>query len=58
MLEEALLRAIIGGAGQARQVNQHGDLLGLGLWRQVKVEGHFAVCSGGIVAQFEELAAE
>lgn len=58
VLEEALLRAIIGSAGQTGQVNQHGDLLGLGLWGQVEVEGHFAVCGGGIVAKLEELAAE
>ena len=58
MLEEALLRAVVGGTGQARQVNQHGDLLCLALGREVEVEGHLAAGSGGIVAELEQLAAK
>lgn len=58
MLEKALFGAIIGGAGQTREIDQHGHLLGLGLRRQVEVEVHLAAGSGGGVAELEQLAAE
>lgn len=58
MLKEALLGAIIRGAGQAGQVDQHGDFALGCLRREIQVEVHLAVCGGGLVAQLEELAAE
>lgn len=61
VLEEALLRAIVGRARQARQVDQHRDFLGRrarGLRREVEVEVHFAAGGCGGMAQLEELAAE
>lgn len=60
MLEEALLRAVLGRAGQTGQVDQEGDLLGrvLGSLGQVEVEVHLAASGGGIVAQLQQLAAE
>ena len=58
VLEKALFRAIVGGAGQTGQIDQYGHLLGLGLRRQVEVEVHFAAGSGGGVAKLEQLAAK
>lgn len=61
MLEEALLRAVLGRASQSGQVNQKGDLLGrvlVGSLGQVEVEVHLAASGGGIVAQLQQLAAE
>lgn len=58
MLEETLLRAILGSASQTGQVDQDGDLLFLCLRGQVEIEGHLAACSRGIVAQLEQLAAK
>ena len=61
MLEETLLGAIVAGAGQTGEVYQEGHSVeGVhgGLRGQVEVEGHFAVGGGGIVGEFEELAAE
>lgn len=58
VLEEALLRTVLGGACQPREVDQHGDLLCLGLRGQVEVEFHFTLCSGGGMAQLEELSAK
>ena len=61
MLEETFLRAIVARAGQTGEVYEEGDSMeGVhgGLRGQVEVEGHFAVCGGGIVGEFEELAAE
>lgn len=61
MLEEALLGAIVGCAGEAGEVDEDGDLRGWvleGLWGQVEVEVHFAFRGGGGMAQFQELAAE
>lgn len=58
VLEEALLRTVLGGAGQTRKVDQHRDLLGLGLRGQIEVEFHFTLCSSGSMAQFEELSAK
>lgn len=57
MLEEALLRAIVGRAGQARQVNQERDFLRrLGLWGEEEVEVHFAFGGGSGMAELEEFA--
>lgn len=61
MLEEALLGAIIGRAGESGQVDQErhflrGRLGGLG--REIKVEVHLALGRGGGMAELEELAAE
>lgn len=60
MLEEALLRAVLGRASQTGQVDQEGDLRGrvLGSLGQVEVEVHLAASGGGIVAQLQQLAAE
>lgn len=59
MLEEALLRAIIRGTRQARQVNQERDFLRrLGLRGEEEVEVHFAFCGGRSVAEFEQFSAE
>ena len=60
MLEEALLRAVLGRASQTGQVDQEGDLRGrvLGSLGQVEVEVHLAASVGGIVAQLQQLAAE
>lgn len=61
MLEEALLGAIVGGAGETGQVDEDGDFLrGVldGLGRQVEVEGHFAAGGGGGMAELEELSAK
>ena len=61
MLEEALLGAIVGRAGQTGQVDEDGDFLrGVleGLGRQVEVEGHFATGGGGGMAELEQLSAE
>lgn len=58
VLEEALLGAVGRGTGQTREVDEDGDLLGLGLWGQVEVEVHLAASGGGIVAKLEQLAAE
>lgn len=61
MLEEALLRTVVGGAGQAREVDEDGDFPGgclEGLWGEVEVEGHFAFGGGGGVGKLEELSAE
>lgn len=58
VLEEALLGAVLGGACQTGEVNQHGDLLGLGLRGQIEVEFHLAFCGGCGMAELEQLAAE
>lgn len=66
MLEESLLRTVIGGTSQAGQVNQNWHFLGLveklrlleGLGRKVEVEVHFTVCDFGGMREFEELAAK
>ena len=60
MLEEALLRAVLGRASQTGQVDQEGDLRGrvLGSLGQVEVEVHLAASGGCIVAQLQQLAAE
>lgn len=61
MLEEALLGAVVGCAGEAGQVDEDGDLLGgvlEGLGGQVEVEVHLAFCGGGGMAQLEQLAAK
>ena len=62
VLEKALLGAILGGAGQAREVDEDGHFLGCcageGLWGEEEVEAHFAVGGGCGMAEFEELAAE
>lgn len=61
VLEKALLRAIVGRAGQSGQINQQRDLgdgLVHGLWWQIQVEVHLAVGGFGRVAGFEQLAPE
>lgn len=61
MLEEALFRPIVPRARQTGEVDQEGGSVeGIrgGLRGQVEVEGHFAIGGGGIVGEFEELAAE
>lgn len=63
VLEEALLRAVVAGARQARQVEQHGHLLrhllrGESLRRQVQVQRHLAVGRLGLVRQLQKLAAK
>ena len=61
MLEEALLGAVLGGAGQTREIDEDGDLGGgvlEGLRGQVEVEAHFTFGGGGGVGKLEELAAE
>jgi hypothetical protein len=56
VLEEALLRAVLSSTGQTREIDQHGDLLCLGLRGQVEVEFHLAFCGSGGMAQFKELS--
>ena len=61
VLEEALFRAVLGGAGQAGEVDQEGDFGGRGgegFWREVEVQGHGGCGGCGVVGQLEELAAE
>lgn len=61
VLEETLFGAIVARARQPGEVYQQGDFVGwIGgrLGREVEVEGHFAIGSGGIVGAFEEFAAE
>lgn len=57
-LEEALLGAVVGGAGQAGEPDEEGDLGGGGGGGQVEVEVHGGACCGGLVGEFEEGAAE
>lgn len=60
-LEESFFGAVVAGAGQAGEVYQEGHFVeGVrgGLGGQVEVEGHFAIGGGGVVGEFEELAAE
>lgn len=59
MLEEALLRAVVGRAGQPGQVDENGDLLaGDSLRREVEVERHLAFGGSRGMAQLEQFAAE
>ena len=61
MLEEALLGAIVAGAGETGEVEEDGNFVeGIGgcLRGQVEVQGHFAIGGGGIVGEFEELTAK
>lgn len=60
VLEEALLGAVVRGAGQAREPDEDGDLLVLlgGLGGQVEVQVHGGAGGGGLVGQLEEGAAE
>ena len=67
MLEEALLGAIVRRAGKPGEIDQHGylgssstALAGAlhGLRWQIQVEVHLASCRTGLMAQFQQLAAE
>lgn len=61
MLEEALLGAVLGGAGQTREVDEDGHLSGRvleSLRGQIEVEAHFTFGGGGGVGELEELTAE
>lgn len=58
MLKEALLGAIVGCAGQARQVNEERDFRRLGLRGEEEVEVHFAFGGSSGMAELEEFAAK
>lgn len=61
MLEEALLGAIVGRAGESGQVNQEGHFLRRcleGLRGQEEIEAHFAVGRVRGMAKLEKLAAK
>jgi hypothetical protein len=58
VLEEALLRAVVAGAGQARKPYQKRNLRLVCLWREVKVEFHLTAGGRGIVGELEKLSAK
>lgn len=63
VLEEALLGAVVAGARQTREVEQHGNLLrhllrGESLRRQVQVQRHLAVGRLRLVRELQKLAAK
>lgn len=61
VLEEALLGAVVAGTGEAREIDEHGDL-GSGalkcLRREIQVELHLAVGRRSLVSKLQELASE
>ena len=61
VLEEALLRTVVTSAGQARKIDQDGDLGSRALEslrRKEQVKLHFAIGGSSLVGKLQELASE